>query len=213
MAESTQGSSRSGTEVAAECRRLAALSTHPEVRSLSSQSASSTRCHSRSNVCCTNAPTPRYRSDINIISVPFNSRFHYSSSIFLISTRINVCHKVTARLEAWAAELEPVEPISGTATAEPVPLAKTPLTVKARPEVVLKQYAWDQTSDAVKIYVSIAGVGEPGANVEVSGCSDEEHQCASLDHSRVEWVRSLWCCPPCAQYSTHSTMESFDSFS
>lgn len=98
--------------------------------------------------------------------------------------------QVAARLEAWASELAPTadtEPASAAATAEPVPLAKTPLTVKARPEVVLKQYAWDQTSDAVKIYASIAGVGEPGANVEVSGSDDEAPvwmtHCGAVHHA------------------------------
>ena len=65
---------------------------------------------------------------------------------------------MAARLEQWAAELAPA--------ALPTPIAKAP--VLTRPEVILKQYAWDQTPDTVKIYVSLAGVGEPGAEVEVS---------------------------------------------
>lgn len=39
---------------------------------------------------------------------------------------------------------------------------------KKRPLVTLKQYAWDQAGDNIKIYITINGVHEEGAEVEVT---------------------------------------------
>jgi hypothetical protein len=47
------------------------------------------------------------------------------------------------------------------------PAATQPAGPKKRPLVTLKQYAWDQSSDKVKLYITLPGVHEDGAEVEV----------------------------------------------